>query len=499
MKKVKLKYKSVQVLPQTVTDAVMSNDMQRSLTDILADKVSKVADDTIAGELEMSKGIHSDDYEEGISGYKLGKNANGSSYCQVDVLKVLKRTDLNEVRIASLKHVGGTIVASPASCKVAACAYSSTPSGNRYIIYFSATDGEATATNDWEVDDLALCKSYTGSTPRFYWRRVTAVYKTAVDGRFQITLSATDCAEGSGEPAPGDEIVCFGNVSNSERQNAIILSSSASNAPLFLQLTGISSYNIDDSNKVTQFSPAGNIIRGAAISFKTKSGSSAELANLEDCGIDIENGTIALGAKNTIVKGDLSVQRVLTYYEDGSVRSAYNGNGNGTIVYYYENGNKMREDVFEYDASGNATGMSTIYYKVDGSISWKLTQNGFETTLSDYWTYEEGMAYTSLLSEVRRAIAAYKTSGSIDLPTSVFSTFVATSGSLNQSYSGRVVQGRVATSALPKPQTPYTGYYFDPSPMQRVAEQGSSAVVMFFRVKYVNNGKVESITDYDVI
>lgn len=487
------------MLPQTVTDAVMSNDMQRSLTDILADKVSKVADDTIAGELTMAKGVHSDDYQEDMSGYKLGKNANGSSYCQVDVLKVLKRTDLNDVRIASLKHVGGTIVASPASCKVADWAYYSTPSGYRYFIYFSATDGEATATNDWEVDDLALCKSYTGSTPRFYWRRVTAVYKTAVDGRFQITLSAIDCAEGSVEPAPGDEIVCFGNVSNSKRQNAIILSSSSSNAPLLLQLTGISGYNVDDSNIVTQLSPAGNIIRGAAISFKTKSGTTADLANLYDCGVDIDNGTITLSANNTIVKGDLSVQRVLTYYADGSIRSAYNGNGNGTIVYYYPNGNKMREDVFEYDGDGNATGMSTIYYKADGSISWKLTQNGFETTLSDYWSYEEGMAYTSTLSTLLKAIAAYKTSGSIDLPTSVFSTFVATSGSLNQSYNGRVVRGRVATSALPKPQTPYTGYYFDPSPMQRVAEQDSGAVVMFFRVKYVNNGTVESITDYDVI
>lgn len=499
MKKVKLKYKSVQVLPQTVTDAVMSNDMQRSLTDILAEKVSKVGDDTVAGELTMAKGVHSDDYEEGMSGYKLGKNADGSSYCQVDVLKVLKRTDLNDVRIASLKHVGGTIVASPASCKLTDVAYASAGGGSRYICYFLATDGESTATNDWEVDDLALCKLYTGSTPRFYWRRVTDVSMRAVDGRFQITLSATDCAEGSGEPAPGDEIVCFGNVSNSERQNAIILSSSASNAPIFLQLTGISGYSVDDSNKVTQLSPAGNIIRGAAISFKTKSGTTADLANIYDCGVDIENGTITLSANNTIVKGDLSVQRVMTYYPDGAVRSAYNGNGNGTIVYYYPNGNKMREDVFEYDAGGNAIGMSTIYYKADGSISWKLTQSGFETTLSDYWTYEEGMAYSSTLSEVRKAIAAYKTSGSINLPTSVFSTFVATSGSLNQSYNGRVVQGRVATSAMPKPQTPYTGYYFDPSPMQRVAEQGSSATIMFFRVKYVNNGKVESITDYDVI
>lgn len=470
----------------------MSNDMQRSLTDILTEKVSKVGDDTVAGELTMAKGVHSDDYEEGMSGYKLGKGDDGS-YLQVDVLKVLKRTDLNEVRIASIKHVGGTIVASPASCKVVVWGYASDISVDHYMIYFSATDGESTVTNDWEVDDLALCKTYNGGTPRFYWRRVTAVYKTAIDGLYQINLSGTDCAEGSGAPQVGDELVCFGNVSNPERQNAIILSSSASNAPLFLQLTGINSYNIDDSNKVTQFSPDDNIIRGASISFKTKNGSSAELANLEDCGIDIENGTIALGAKNTIVKGDLSVQRVLTYYADGSVRSAYNGNGNGTIVYYYKNGNKMREDVFEYDASGNAIGMSTIYYKADGSISWKLTQNGFETTLSDYWTYEEGMAYSTSLGAIRNAIAAYKTSGSINLSTDVFSTFKATTQSAYQAYNNKVVRGRVASAAVPTNQTFYSGYYFRPIPLQRL--EGNE----FFLVYSVSDGVVTGSTEIDVI
>ena len=493
MKIVKLKYDSRQVLPQTVTDAVLDNSMQRSLTALLDDKLSAADDDTVAGELTMSKGVHSDDYEEGMSGYKLGKTPDGSSYCQVDVLKVLKRTDLNDVRIASLKHVGGTIVASPASCKLSDVAYASTGSGSRYICYFSASDGETTATNEWEVDDLALCKSYTGTTPRFYWRRVTSVYKTAVGGRYGIVLSATDCAEGSGEPAPGDEIVCFGNVTNTERQNAIILSSSSSNAPLLLQLTGISGFNVDDANIVTQLSPAGNIIRGAAISFKTKSGTTAELANLYDCGVDIENGTITLSANNTIVKGDLSVQRVMTYYESGAVRSSYNGNGNGTIVYYYPNGNKMREDVFIYDAEGNATGMATIYYNADGTVSWKLTQNGFETTLADYWTYEEGMAYSSSLSAIRNAIAAYKTSGSIDLTTDVFSTFVATTQSAYQAYNGKVVRGRVASAAVPTGQTFYSGYYFRPIPMQRL--EGNE----FFIVYAVSDGVVTEQTEYDVI
>lgn len=496
MKKVKLKYKSVQVLPQTVCDAVMSNDMTRSLTDILAEKVSKVGDDTIAGELEMSKGIHSDDYEEGMSGYKLGKGEDGS-YLQVDVLKVLKRTDLNEVRIASIKHVGGTIVASPASCKVADWAYASTTSGDRYMIYFAATDGEATATNDWEVDDLALCKTYGGGSPRFYWRRVTAVYKTASDGMYQITLSGTDCAEGSGAPMVGDELVCFGNVSNPERQNAIILSSSASNAPLFLQLTGINSYNIDDSNKVTQLSPEGNIVRGASISFKTKAGTSAELANLEDCGIDIANGTISLGAKNTIVKGDLSVQVVKTYYPNGSVMSAFNGSGNGTVIYYYPNGNKMREDCFEYDADGNASGMVTIYYDINGNVKWRLTSSGLVTTLADYWGYNEGWAYASTNREVMTAIRAYKTSGVIDLPTDVFSVFRATTASSYQQHDGKVAQGRIATYKTPEGVAWFSGYYFYPMPMQRINTDGSTTE--YFVVYHVVDGVQGEGVQYDVI
>lgn len=485
MKKVKLKYKSVQVLPQTVTDAVMSNDMQRSLTDILAEKVSKVGDDTIAGELEMSKGIHSDDYEEGMSGYKLGKGDDGS-YLQVDVLKVLKRTDLNEVRIASIKHVGGTIVASPASCKVVVLGYASDISVDHYMIYFSATDGESTVTNDWEVDDLALCKTYNGGSPRFYWRRVTAVYKTAIDGLYQINLSGTDCAEGSGAPMVGDELVCFGNVSNPERQNAIILSSSSSNAPLFLQLTGINSYNINDSNKVTQLSPDDNIIRGASISFKTKNGSSAELANLEDCGIDIENGTITLGASNTIVKGDLSVQKVMTYYPNGSVKSAYNGNGNGTIVYYYpiENtevgypfGQQMRVDDFVYDDNGNAVGMKTIYFKQDGGVAWVLSSSGLETTLSEYWSYLYDRVFDTDLVSLKAKIDKYKMNLAAKLPGNIsdFSQFHSTT---QTDKDGRIVKGRMATSALPplKPSGYYSGVFCLNQPLEVLVPQDGPSV-----------------------
>lgn len=676
----------------------------------------------------ITDSIRSNNYSA-VSGFSI--ESGKDSIINVDKLNVRKRATFNELDIKSIKHVGGAMVISPASCTIAKIEEFKAGDGSVavYKCYFSATDGERTTNNEWMVNDLALCTMYNLTTQHHFWRRVTGVSSSPVDGYHYINLSADDCDSDSEAPQVGDEVVCFGNRANADRQAAIIINSEGTDAPSLLQLDGINSYSISDSNIVTQLSKTNNIIRGQQIEVVTMSGnksmqdfadealtnakgytdkreeflqtqitanansitlkadkttvdaidgrvSKAEadiqvnsdglssvvskqekvgvefetsrwvgndgfsyfvfsngggyyvvyskdpqayydgctlltIDNVSDgdkihiegnnmfvhiigcdgdyqgaesdfsqeypseagnynvlgfggdhysddgvniidwvatsnwakvyimlsddnpsayqtakttliksaytaesrirqtadeielkvgnTGINLDKKQITLSAANTVVKGDLSVQRVMTYYPDGAVRSAYNGNGNGTIVYFYPNGNKMREDVFEYDASGNAIGMSTIYYKADGSISWKLTQNGFETTLSDYWTYEEGMAYTSTISEVRKAIAAYKTSGSIDLPTSVFSTFVATSGSLNQSYNGRVVQGRVATSALPKPQTPYTGYYFDPLPMQRVAEQGSSATIMFFRVKYVNNGKVESITDYDVI
>ena len=703
----------------------------------------------------ITDSIRSKDYSA-VSGFSI--ESGEDSIINVDKLNVRKRATFNELDIKSLKHIGGAILLSPASCKIASV--EDVMSGGTitgYKCYFLATDGEETINNEWVVGDQAICNKYNITKLHHYWRLVTAVSASPINGYHYVILSATDCDDFSNVPQAGDEIVCLGNRNDVDRQSAIFLNSEGTDAPSLLQLNGINSYSLESENIITQLSKTRNIIRGQQVEVVTMSGNksmqdfadealtnakgytdkreeflqtliaanansitlkadkttvdgiedrvtkaeasikvnadgiSANAGNItalgsrvttaetnikvnsnglssvvskqekvgiefetsrwvgndgfsyfvfkngggyyvvyskdpqadyDSCtlltidnvgagdkihiegnnmfihiigcdensrdaeqgffneypsnyeyystlgfggdhysddgvniidwvatsnwakvyimltddnasayqtakttlirsaytsesrikqtadeielkvgntGINLDKKQITLSAANTVVKGDLSVQRVLTYYADGSVRSAYNGNGNGTIVYYYKNGNKMREDVFEYDASGNAIGMSTIYYKADGSISWKLTQSGFETTLSDYWTYEEGMAYSSTLSEVRKAIAAYKTSGSIYLPKDTFSTFVATSGSLNQSYNGRVVQGRVATSALPKPQTPYTGYYFDPSPMQRVAEQGSSATIMFFRVKYVNNGNVESITDYDVI
>ena len=694
--------------------------------------------------------IRSNNYSA-VSGFSI--ESGKDSIINVDKLNVRKRATFNELDIKSIKHVGGAMVISPASCTIIKIEEFKAGDGSVavYKCYFSATDGERITNNEWMVNDLALCTMYNLTTQHHFWRRVTGVSSSPVDGYHYITLSADDCDSDSEAPQVGDEVVCFGNRDNADRQAAIIINSEGTDAPSLLQLDGINSYSISNSNIVTQLSKTNNIIRGQQIEVVTMSGNksmqdfadealtnakgytdkreeflqtliaanansitlkadkttvdgiedrvtkaeasikvnadgiSANAGNItalgsrvttaetnikvnsnglssvvskqekvgiefetsrwvgndgfsyfvfkngggyyvvyskdpqadyDSCtlltidnvgagdkihiegnnmfihiigcdensrdaeqgffneypsnyeyystlgfggdhysddgvniidwvatsnwakvyimltddnasayqtakttlirsaytsesrikqtadeielkvgntGINLDKKQITLSAANTVVKGDLSVQRVMTYYADGAVRSSYNGNGNGTIVYYYPNGNKMREDVFIYDAKGNATGMATIYYNADGSVSWKLTSNGFETTLADYWTYEEGMAYSTSLSAIRNVIAAYKTSGRIDLPTDVFSTFKATTQSAYQAYNNKVVRGRVASAAVPTNQTFYSGYYFRPIPMQRL--EGNE----FFLVYSVSDGVVTGSTEIDVI
>lgn len=100
--------------------------------------------------------------------------------------------------------------------------------------------------------------------------------------------------------------------------------------------------------------------------------------------------------KGTIYAKDGEFQgAVRTYNDEGKLISAYNGNGNGTIVYYYPKTNserepiKLREDIFLYDENDNVTGMRTHYYDTEGNLKWWITENGSfsnSSTIDYYWT-----------------------------------------------------------------------------------------------------------------
>lgn len=603
----RLLHNGMYILPQTVTDAVLDNQMKRTLTELLNDKLSAVDDDTAKGEITFEAGLTANgkgvvaskvvsDFLVSIgftpnfggSGFSL-EIVDGKSYLTVDNAYIRNKATFDELEVREVTHTGGVEIKSPASCKIAntddyyphvawvdadgqeiadkdGVAFMVLDSESTGVkCYFRATDGEKTIYNDWRVGDQALCHSFNveiGS--RYYWRRVIDVSEAPEDGYHWVALSLTD---GEGDtPMSGDTIVCFGS-SNADRQAAIIMAANGTNAPCFVQLKGISTYRVDESNVVTLLSPTKNIIKGHQIvmvsedgekdvaaefrvqsdkissvvskqsgivddytfaDFSIKNGWSPDWAGLEigspvgfekvedacqmlvinnakvgdvvrikpnatsqiaiieiigtdgnaqgaeqdaydlnssqygnytwyglalteryaydievggsiefvvsvDCpelcvwlsddwseksnlelshikakmsaqsrieqsadnirlqvgeaGINLDNQNITLTASKTTINGDLAVGVVKCYYDEAKtqIKSAYNGNGEGTIVYYYPNGRIMKEDKFVSDTSGNIVGMRTTYYKANGEVAWVIDEGGFLTTLPDYW------------------------------------------------------------------------------------------------------------------
>ena len=221
-----------------------------------------------------------------------------------------------------------------------------------------------------------------------------------------------------------------------------------------------------------------------------------------NAGINLNKKQITLSAANTVVKGDLSVQKVMTYYPNGSIKSAYNGNGNGTIVYYYPIestevgypfGQQMRVDDFVYDDNGNAVGMKTIYFKQDGGVAWVLSSSGLETTLSEYWSYMYDMVFDTDLVSLKAKIDQYKMNLAANLPNNIsdFSQFHSTT---QTDKDGRIVKGRMATSALP-PRTDdgyYTGVFCLSQPLQVLVPQNGPSVPknMYYPYWVVDKGVI---------
>ena len=323
------------ILPQTVTDAVLDNQMQRTLTEMLADKLSAVEADTAEGEITFEAGltangkgvvaskvvapvgeikqltadkittdhIESADYLGDTSGFKLA-NVDGDSYLEVDKLSVRKKAIFTELDIKRLDHIGGATVTSPASCRIDKVGTYYRPTDmitsdgevfaaadsefmvlsiveGGYKCYFRAEDGERTINNDWKIGDQAMCHAYNTTTPRYYWRLVIAVSTEIEDGYHWVALSSSDCDADSDEPMAEDVIACFGNRTDTDRQQVIITNSEGVNSPYIQQLKGINSYDITDANVVTQLSPSKNIIRGEQIELSTASGNKGvqDLAN----------------------------------------------------------------------------------------------------------------------------------------------------------------------------------------------------------------------------
>lgn len=220
--------------------------------------------DVAQGIITFLKGIVSDivqssDFSAGElgSGFIIRNDADGS-YMEIDRLLVRRIAYFVELVIKSLKHVGGSIVLTPASLHCSKVEeYDSF-----YRCYFDNERDGKTIKQEFVAGDQARSQTFNvkegvnhNVSSQFYWRLVLEVGEDFID------LSKSDCAAGSMPPLAGDDIVQLGNREDATRQHAIILSAFGDDAPSIKQYTGICDYSLS-GKEVTIISRALNSFTG---------------------------------------------------------------------------------------------------------------------------------------------------------------------------------------------------------------------------------------------
>lgn len=108
-----------------------------------------------------------------------------STNITTDYLTVTKQAHFFELIIDKIKSVGGQIILTPASC-VADYVEPVVNNNNTiaYDVWFRADNDEGREiTNDWEINDQAICQNFNNATAgvnqniqnKYYWRLVTAI------------------------------------------------------------------------------------------------------------------------------------------------------------------------------------------------------------------------------------------------------------------------------------------------------------------------------------
>ena len=232
------------------------------------------------------KTLRSADYDTAAqAGFGLMTRTDGKYKLSLTDLEVWGKAIFHELEIRKLSYSGGNYIFSPAGSTLMHVKEVRNQKGELlgWNCFFLADDGETATENLWKVGDLARCQSfniksgvYDNVANKYYWREVVSVSKENVritdddgnvlyDGKKfgRVSLSATIYDTGSTDiPAAGDTIVCLGNSTLTERQNAIIISTVGEEAPSFVQYCGIDDFTLQGKDVIV-LSPKGNRLTGS--------------------------------------------------------------------------------------------------------------------------------------------------------------------------------------------------------------------------------------------
>lgn len=278
-------------------------------------------------QIKFLEGILLGKYTSGILGaggcFSIDRET-GESYVEADRMLIRKTATFMELLVQTLKHIGGQLIISPASCvirdvkergfdEVEKERQATDEEGNllfdeegnpvmeKYIemvdngipedvyrCYFETSDGNISIYNEFKTEDQARCQTFniksgvsTNARNRYWWRLVTGI------GEDYIDISKLDCDAGSDIPAAGDHVSQLGNRTDKTRQNAQILSAYGDDAPSWKMYNDIDSYSLEGKAK-TWFSSKGNQVTGDFVSAATGKKFDDMASAVEGLGIDVE-------------------------------------------------------------------------------------------------------------------------------------------------------------------------------------------------------------------
>ena len=210
------------------------------------EKIVRTDQDTIVNALTtFMKGIVFGKSVRGESGVSIYQDEQGAWHIDAEYLHVHRKLTAEEVEIMKTSQIKGKVVNSAGGFVISKI--------ERIVrawrCYFRQEDADGRRIyNSMRVDDLALCETFNlidagGQLSNHYWhRRVIAVGTDYVD--IADNTNADDYASGSDVPQVGDEVVQLGNLTDKDRQSAIIQSAAGTDAPYFKIIKGINSFTL---------------------------------------------------------------------------------------------------------------------------------------------------------------------------------------------------------------------------------------------------------------
>ena len=185
------------------------------------------------------------DFVKDTSGASIYQDEQGQWHVESDILHVRKKLTAEEVEVMKTTHIKGKVVNSAGGFVISRIE----KINGAWRCYFVQQDSEGRRVyNSMRKDDLALCETFNlidnnGQTANHYWhRRVTDVGTDYVD--IADNTNVDDYASGSDVPQVGDEVVQLGNLTDKDRQSAIIQSAAGEGAPFFKIIKGINSFTL---------------------------------------------------------------------------------------------------------------------------------------------------------------------------------------------------------------------------------------------------------------